>query len=131
MLPHLVNINLAPPLPLRAAEELLELVMRCYERTSTLLTCRPRGRELTQTPALRRREGYRSARFAIPLRAAPKANPTWPLNHPLDRRAMQRPGLGSLGHDREKHPGSKGWYYYTLPHNRDALDDSDTEVSQL
>jgi hypothetical protein len=44
-----------------AAEELLEIIMRRYERTSTLLTSNLTGGGLGQTPG-RQRRGYRHAR---------------------------------------------------------------------
>jgi DNA replication protein DnaC len=47
-------------LPHTAAEDLLEVVMRRYERASTLLTSVPTGRRLGQA-AQRYRRGHRAA----------------------------------------------------------------------
>ena len=57
-------------LPHTAAEDLLELVMRRYERASTLLDLEPTRRRLGQA-ARRHRRGHRAARPPAPPRPRP------------------------------------------------------------
>ena len=47
-------------LPHTAAEDLLELIMRRYERASTMLTIQPAGRRVGEA-ARRHRRGHRAA----------------------------------------------------------------------
>jgi DNA replication protein DnaC len=62
-------------LPMTAAEDLLEIVMRRYERTSTLLHFEPTGGRLGQT-ARRQRRRYRYARSSPPSRSCTQMRST-------------------------------------------------------